>query len=46
MVEISMLRLKHHFPQCKISSDGNASDWKNGKTLYKQIFKEVAPKLN
>ena len=46
MVQVSMLRLKHHFPECEISSDGDSSDWKNGKALYKEIFKEVAPKLN
>jgi hypothetical protein len=45
MAQISMLRLKHHFPECKISSDGDAKDWKNGKDLYKKIFGETAPKL-
>lgn len=46
MVQVSMLRLKHHFPESKISSDGEASDWKNAKALYKKIFKETAPKLD
>jgi hypothetical protein len=46
MVQISMLRLKHHFPESKISSDGDAPDWKNGKALYKKIFGEAAPKLD
>jgi hypothetical protein len=46
MVQISMLRLKHHFPESNISSDGDPSDWKNGKALYKKIFGEVAPKLD
>lgn len=46
MVQISMLRLKHHFPECEITSDGSAADWKNGRALYKKIFKENPPKMN
>jgi hypothetical protein len=46
MVQVSMLRLKHHFPECEISSDGDTKDWKNGKSLYKKIFKTAAPKLD
>ena len=46
MVQISMLRLKHHFPESKISSDGEASDWKNARKVYKNIFKEAPPKMN
>lgn len=46
MVQVSMLRLKHHFPESEISSDGDSSEWKNGKALYKKIFKKAAPKLD
>jgi hypothetical protein len=46
MVQISMLRLKHHFPESEISSDGDASDWKNAKALYKKVFGKTPPKLN
>lgn len=46
MVCVSLLRLKHHFPECEISSDGNAEDWKPAKDFYKKVFGEVAPKLN
>lgn len=45
MVQISMLRLKHHFPESKISSDGDSKDWANGNKLYKKIFGEEPPKL-
>ena len=46
MVKISMLRLKHHFPQTEISCDGGAEDWKQAKEIYKKAFKENAPKTN
>lgn len=46
MVQLSMLRLKHHFPETKISSDGDSEDWKNGRKLYKKIFGTAAPKMN
>ena len=46
MVQLSMLRLKHHFPETKISSDGDSSDWKNARALYKKIFKENPPRMN
>lgn len=46
MVQLSMLRLKHHFPETKISSDGDSADWKNGRKLYKKIFGTAAPKMN
>ncbi|HWY35600.1 MAG TPA: hypothetical protein VNX68_13215 [Nitrosopumilaceae archaeon] len=45
MVLISLLRLKHHFPECEISSDGDSKDWAGGKKLYKKIFKEAPPKI-
>src|ERR1035437_2474954 len=45
MVCISLLRLKHHFPESKISSDGQAKDWAEAKKFYKKAFKEVAPKI-
>ena len=46
MVKISMLRLKHHFPQTEISGDGGASDWKQARTIYKKAFGENGPRLN
>lgn len=46
MVQVSMLRLLHHFPESKISSDGDSEEWENGFKLYEEIFKEKAPKLN
>jgi hypothetical protein len=46
MVKISMLRLKHHFPKCEISSDGNISDWKQAKEIYKKAFGGRMPKIN
>ena len=46
MVKISMLRLKHHFPQTEISGDGDASDWKQARTIYKKAFGEDGPRLN
>ncbi len=46
MVQISMLRLKHHFPESKISSDGDSKDWANGRKLYKKIFGENPPKMD
>lgn len=46
MVQLSMLRLKHHFPECEISSDGNYEDWKQARALYKRFFKINAPKLD
>lgn len=45
MVCLSLLRLKHHFPECEVSSDGDATDWKPAKTIYKKIFGEPAPKF-
>ena len=42
---VSLLRLKHFFPECQISSDGNTSDWKPAKDFYKKVFKEAAPKI-
>jgi hypothetical protein len=46
MVKISMLRLKHHFPKTEISCDGDASDWKQARTIYKKAFGENGPRLN
>ena len=46
MVKISMLRLKHHFPQTEISCDGGAEDWKQAKEIYKKAFKTTPPKIN
>ncbi len=46
MCKISMLRLKHHFPECHISCDGGAEDWKQAKKIYKKAFGEVAPRIN
>lgn len=45
MVCVSLLRLKHHFPKCVISSDGNDEDWAQAKEVYKHIFKMEPPKL-
>jgi hypothetical protein len=45
MVCLSLLRLKHHFPESKISSDGGAADWKPAKEFYKKVFGEAAPKV-
>lgn len=46
MAQISMLRLKHYFPECKISSDGDASHWKNARALYKKLFNSNAPRMD
>ena len=46
MVKISMLRLKHHFPESKISCDGEAPDWKHAKEIYKKAFGGRMPKIN
>lgn len=45
MVCISLLRLLHHFPECKVSSDGGGPDWKGARTLYKKIFGVAPPKV-
>jgi hypothetical protein len=45
MVKISLLRAKHHFPKCEISSDGNISDWKQAKDIYKKAFGGRMPKI-
>jgi len=45
MVCVSMLRLKHHFPESEISSDGGAADWAPAKKFYKKVFGETAPKI-
>lgn len=45
MVCISILRLKHHFPESDISSDGGAKDWAEAKKFYKKAFKETVPKI-
>lgn len=45
MVQISMLRLKHHFPKSEISSDGGEKEWENAKKLYTEIFGVDAPEL-
>jgi len=46
MVCVSLLRLKHHFPEANISSDGGAKDWSAAKKFYKKVFGEAAPKFN
>lgn len=46
MVKISMLRLKHHFPESEISCDGDKEDWKQAKTIYKKAFGVNAPRIN
>jgi hypothetical protein len=46
MVCISLLRLKHHFPECRISSDGNTEDWKEAKAFYKKVFQVSPPKID
>ena len=45
MVCFSLLRLKHHFPDANISSDGTAKDWLAAKKFYKKVFKETPPKI-
>lgn len=45
MVCLSLLRLKHHFPECQISSDGNNNDWEEPIELYKKIFGETVPEI-
>lgn len=45
MVCVSLLRLKHHFPESNISSDGGAKDWAPAKKFYKKVFGEAAPKI-
>ncbi len=46
MVQVSMLRMKHHFPETQISSDGDSKEWANGRKLYKKIFNEAPPKMD
>lgn len=46
MVCFSLLRLKYHFPEANISSDGGAKDWAAAKKFYKKVFGEAAPKFN
>jgi len=46
MVCFSLLRLKHHFPEADISSDGGAKDWSAAKKFYKKVFGETPPKVN
>lgn len=46
MVQVTMLRLKHHFPESVISSDGRSTDWTEGRKIYKKIFGEVPPKMD
>lgn len=45
MVCISLLRLKHHFPECRIASDGGTNDWREARVLYKKIFTEWPPNI-
>lgn len=46
MVKISMLRLKYHFPECELSCDGVAADWKQAKKVYKKVFGGTIPKID
>lgn len=46
MVQISLLRLKHHFPETIITSDGRSTDWVKGRKVYKKIFGDNPPKMN
>ena len=46
MVCISLLRLKHYFPECRIASDGDTKDWKQAKEFYKKVFKTLPPKID
>ena len=46
MVKISLLRLKHHFPECEISCDGGKEDWTESKALYKKAFGGKTIKIN
>ena len=45
MVCISLLRLKYHFPETIIKTDGTRKDWKEANDLYKKVFGEKAPEV-